>query len=121
LSLKNYKIKIAYDGTDLLGWQIQKRGRTVQGEIEAALKKIFKQDIALIGAGRTDSGVHGLRQVGNFKVTSNMNSDTLKDALNGNLNRDIYISKCKEVDIDFHSRFSATMREYQYKIQYLHI
>ena len=117
MSLKNYKIEISYDGTDLLGWQIQKKGRTVQGDIEAALRKIFNQHITLIGAGRTDSGVHALRQVANFKVESDMNPDTLKDALNGNLNRDIYIGKCEVVDDDFHSRFSAIKREYNYKIE----
>ena len=117
MSLKNYKIEISYDGTDLLGWQIQKKGRTVQGDIEAALRKIFNQHITLIGAGRTDSGVHALRQIANFKVKSSMNSDILKDALNGNLNKDIYIGKCKIVDDNFHSRFSAIKREYNYKIE----
>ena len=117
MSLKNYKIEVSYDGTDLLGWQIQKKGRTVQGDIEAALKKIFNQDISLIGAGRTDSGVHALRQIANFKIESDMNSDALKDALNGNIDRDIYIGKCEVVNNDFHSRFSAIKREYCYRIE----
>ena len=73
---------IAYDGSDLYGWQIQKKGRTVQGDIEDALKKIFKDnDINLIGAGRTDSGVHALAQTANVKVDSDMQPDKLKDAL----------------------------------------
>ena len=59
---------IAYDGSDLYGWQIQKKGRTVQGDIEDALKKIFKKKINLIGAGRTDSGVHALGQTANIKI-----------------------------------------------------
>ena len=117
MSLKNYKIEISYDGTDLLGWQIRKTGRTVQGDIETALRKIFNQNITLIGSGRTDSGVHALRQVANFKVESDMNPDTLIDALNGNLKRDIYIAKCDIVDDDFHSRFSAIKREYNYRIE----
>ena len=117
MSLKNYKITISYDGTSLHGWQIQKNSRTVQGDIENALEKIFNQKINLIGAGRTDSGVHALGQVANFKVSTSMTPDELKNALNGNLGRDIFIINCNEVSIDFHSRFSAVKREYIYKIQ----
>tara|TARA_Y100001978_G_scaffold121178_1_gene108146 strand:- start:3920 stop:4660 length:741 start_codon:yes stop_codon:yes gene_type:complete len=117
LSLKNYKITISYDGTSLHGWQIQKNSRTVQGDIENALEKIFNQKINLIGAGRTDSGVHALGQVANFKVSTSMTPDQLKNALNGNLGRDIFIISCHEVNLDFHSRFSAVKREYIYKIQ----
>tara|TARA_Y100001935_G_C17241378_1_gene475895 strand:- start:405 stop:1145 length:741 start_codon:yes stop_codon:yes gene_type:complete len=117
LSLKNYKITISYDGTSLHGWQIQKNSRTVQGDIENVLEKIFNQKINLIGAGRTDSGVHALGQVANFKVSTSMTPDQLKNALNGNLGRDIFIISCHEVNLDFHSRFSAVKREYIYKIQ----
>lgn len=117
MSLKNYKITISYDGTSLHGWQIQKNSRTVQGDIENALEKIFNQKINLIGSGRTDSGVHALGQVANFKVSTSMTPDELKNALNGNLRRDIFIINCNEVSIDFHSRFSAVKREYIYKIQ----
>ncbi len=117
MSLKNYKITISYDGTNLHGWQVQKNGRTVQGDIENALEKIFNQKINIIGAGRTDSGVHALGQVANFKVSTSMTSNELKNALNGNLGRDIFITNCNEVSIDFHSRFSAMKREYIYKIE----
>ena len=117
MSLKNYKITISYDGTSLHGWQIQKNSRTVQGDIENVLEKIFNQKINLIGAGRTDSGVHALGQVANFKVSTSMTPDQLKNALNGNLGRDIFIISCYEVNLDFHSRFSAVKREYIYKIQ----
>ena len=117
MSLKNYKITISYDGTSLHGWQIQKNSRTVQGDIENALEKIFNQKINLIGAGRTDSGVHALGQVANFKVSTSMTPNELKNALNGNLGRDIFIISCHEVNLDFHSRFSAVKREYIYKIQ----
>ena len=117
MSLKNYKITISYDGTSLHGWQIQKNSRTVQGDIENALEKIFNQKINLIGAGRTDSGVHALGQVANFKVSTSMTPNELKNALNGNLGRDIFIISCDEVNLDFHSRFSAVKREYIYKIQ----
>jgi len=109
---------IAYDGSDLYGWQVQKKGRTVQGDIETAFKKIFKDDnINLIGAGRTDSGVHASEQTANIKINTEMGAEKLKNALNGNLQNDIYISECKEVIQDFHSRFSAIKRKYKYKIR----
>ena len=108
---------IEYDGTDLYGWQIQKKGRTVQGDIENALKKIFKnKNINLIGAGRTDSGVHAMEQIANVGIDTPMESEELKNAVNGNLTKDIYIKSCIEVNKDFHSRFSAIKREYRYKI-----
>ena len=69
LSIKNFKMTIQYDGTNLHGWQVQKNERTVQGEIEFALQKIFKnQKINLVGSGRTDSGVHALEQIANINL-----------------------------------------------------
>ena len=109
---------IQYDGTNLHGWQVQENGRTVQGEIEAAVQNIFKnQKINLIGAGRTDSGVHALGQTANIKIDTDMDANSLLNAINGNLKiDDIYILDCKEVKNEFHSRFSASKREYLYKI-----
>ncbi len=91
--IRNIKLTIEYDGTDFNGWQTQtarhkqstsKSQRTIQGEIEKALKKIFKQNLKLIGSGRTDSGVHALGQVANFKARSNMPIDEIQSALNAN-------------------------------------
>jgi len=109
---------IQYDGTNLHGWQVQKNGRTVQGEIQDAFQKIFKnQKINLIGSGRTDSGVHALGQIANIKLDTDMNTESLLNAINGNLKtNDILITNINEVPIDFHSRFSAIKREYIYKI-----
>jgi len=108
---------IEYDGTNFHGWQIQKNARTAQGDIENALKKIFQlQNINLIGAGRTDAGVHAVAQTANVKLETSMDSEELKNAVNGNIINDIYISNCLEIDHEFHSRFSATKREYEYKI-----
>ena len=88
MSIKNYKITIQYDGTNLYGWQSQIKERTVQGEIESALKKIFKnQKINLIGSGRTDAGVHALGQVANIKLDSNMKPHEFMNAINGNINK----------------------------------
>jgi len=106
---------IEYDGTDFLGWQIQKSGRTVQGELEFALKKIFNTDsITLIGSGRTDSGVHAKAQPAHVKVETEMKCDKIQRAINGNIGNDIYISKCWFVDENFHARFDAKVREYHY-------
>ena len=109
---------IQYDGTNLHGWQVQKNGRTVQGELQDALQKIFKnQKINLIGSGRTDSGVHALGQIANIKLDTDMENESLLNAVNGNLDKnDITITNVDKVNSDFHSRFSAFKREYIYKI-----
>ena len=109
---------IQYDGTNLHGWQVQKNERTVQGEIQGALQKIFKnQKINLIGAGRTDSGVHSLGQIANIKLDTDMNTESFKNAINGNLSdNDILIKNIEVVSDSFHSRFSAIKREYVYQI-----
>jgi len=113
----NYKLTIAYDGTDFFGWQKQKSGRTIQDDIEKSLNKIFKiNSINLIGSGRTDSGVHALNQVANFNIETNMTEEQIKMAINSNVKNDIYIKKCKIVNDKFHSRYSAIKREYIYKI-----
>ena len=118
LSIKNFKMTIQYDGTNLHGWQVQKNERTVQGEIEFALQKIFKnQKINLVGSGRTDSGVHALEQIANINLDTDMDIKSLLNAINGNLNyNDILVTGISEVPADFHSRFSALKREYVYKI-----
>ena len=107
---------IQYDGTGFHGWQVQAIGRTVQGEIESALSIIYPNEkITLLGAGRTDAGVHALGLTANVKLPSNFSSHELMQALNGNLNQDIRIDSAEVVGDDFHSRFSATAREYEYR------
>ena len=112
----NYKIKISYDGTNYAGWQIQPKKKTIQGEIEFSLHKIFNEKINIIGSGRTDAGVHAHNQVANFHIDTNISPDKIKQAINSNLKDDIFIKSCKIVDNDFHSRFSAIEREYEYNI-----
>ena len=115
--MSNYKLTIQYDGTDYFGWQVQAKGRTIQGEIESVFKKIFpRQKINLIGAGRTDSGVHALNQVANIKLDTAMEPEEILNAINGNLSNDIYIKILDTINNDFHARFSATDREYVYNI-----
>lgn len=105
-----------YDGTDFYGWQYQPDKRTIQGEIERALKEITGEEIRVIGAGRTDQGVHALGQVANFKTNSLLSVAKFKDALNAHLLPEIYIKEAMEMPMDFHSRFWAKGKIYQYKI-----
>ena len=115
MNQKNLKLIIEYDGTEFLGWQIQKTGRTVQGEIESALKKIFNTDsITLFGSGRTDSGVHAKAQLAHVKINSEIKLDKIQNAINGNIGCDVWVNHCEFVDEKFHSRFDARMREYRY-------
>ena len=117
MKLRNIKITIEYDGTKFSGWQIQNKGqRTVQGEIKKAIKKIFSQDVSIIGSGRTDSGVHASGQVANFQIQSEMPSEKIIKALNGNLPEDIVILDAKDVKKTFHAQYKAKSKIYQYTI-----
>ena len=107
---------VKYDGSKFLGYQIQPKGRTVQQEIERALKKICKTHITTHAAGRTDSGVHALGQVFHFDSPIEMEATRYKLAFNSILPKDIYIAESKEVDPTLHSRFHATSKEYHYRL-----
>lgn len=113
---EQYKAIVAYDGTDFLGFQIQAKGRTVQGTLEAALKKIAKQPVRIIGAGRTDTGVHAIGQVISFRLPWRHRLTDLHKALNANLPPDIVVLELSEVDSGFHPRFDALSRQYRYTI-----
>jgi len=111
------KLTIEYDGTDYFGWQIQKRKPTVQGEITKVLERILGEKIRLIGAGRTDSGVHALSQVASFKTRSEkLPTGSLSKALNSLLPSDIVIKEVKEVPDSFNARYSAKSKVYRYQI-----
>ncbi|VAX35159.1 tRNA pseudouridine(38-40) synthase [hydrothermal vent metagenome] len=115
--LRNIKLTIEYDGTSFNGWQIQPcNKRTVQGEIEKAIAKIFKKQIRLIGSGRTDSGVHALEQVANFKVSTAMSCQEIQKALNANIAKDVVILNVEEVPSNFHAQYSIKSKTYRYTI-----
>jgi tRNA pseudouridine38-40 synthase len=116
--MRNIKLTIEYDGTNYRGWQSQKRGTTIQEAIETAVEKITKNGVKLIGSGRTDSGVHALGQVANFKTASGLSAYQLQKALNAILPKDISIVKCEEADVTFHSQFDAKSKIYAYVILY---
>ncbi len=114
---RNIKLTIEYEGTNYHGWQIQAKGhKTIQGQIENALKKIFKKDIRLYGSGRTDSGVHAFGQVANFKVNTSLSLNDIQKAINANTPDDISIIDIEEVPMDFHSQYSAKSKIYRYII-----
>jgi tRNA pseudouridine38-40 synthase len=113
----NYKLYISYDGTNFSGWQIQPNVRTIQQDLQVAIQEIFKNNsIKLYGSGRTDSGVHAYGQIANFSISTTMDVNQIIKAVNSKINRDIYVYKCRIVEEDFNSRFSAVNREYIYKI-----
>ena len=114
--MRNVKLLLEYDGTNYSGWQKQKNGITVQGELEKSLKIIVGQDLTVTGAGRTDKGVHAKGQVANFKTSADIPADKIKSGLNGTLPRDIRVLASEDVDDKFDSRRSAIERHYGYKI-----
>ena len=109
-----YLISISYDGSKYYGFERQPKLKTVQGEIERVLKKISKEDITIKGAGRTDRGVHALDQKAHFELSNNIPCDGLRDAMNSLLDDYIYINYVKEVDDEFHARFSCVSKTYEY-------
>ncbi|MDX9923638.1 MAG: tRNA pseudouridine(38-40) synthase TruA [Ignavibacteriaceae bacterium] len=114
--MNNYKLTIQYEGTNYCGWQSQLNAPSIQSEITAAIKIILKSDINLIGSGRTDTGVHALGQVANFKIENKLDQEKLRYSLNCILPDDISIVKVDETDENFHSRFDAKLRTYLYII-----
>ncbi len=116
--MKRLKLTISYDGSRWLGWQSQPGGKTVQDQIEAALKFFAKTDISLHGSGRTDAGVHALAQIAHCDVpeSPSMGAMNWLRALNTHLPRTIRIMDSEFVDDDFHARFSAKAKVYRYRI-----
>ncbi len=117
--MHRYHILIEYVGTPFIGWQIQKKGNSIQRKIQLSLSKLLKEKIILHGSGRTDSGVHALEQSAHFDVKSKIqNIDKLIKSLNFFLNeKKISIIDIKRKKFNFHARYSAKERSYIYIIQ----
>lgn len=113
---RNIRLLIEYDGSDFLGFQIQPRGRTVQGVLQAALERLTGERAKVIGAGRTDSGVHALGQVVNFHSGSSIPPDRYAPALNGLLPADLRVRESGEAPPEFHARYSARSKTYRYLV-----
>ena len=115
--MSRFKITVEYDGGGFLGWQRQANGRTVQGEIEAAIERLSGEATTLRAAGRTDAGVHALGQVAHFDLVSSFNADTIRDGLNAHLKTEpIVVLAAELTDPSFDSRLSAVARHYRYRI-----
>ena len=113
----NYQIILEYDGTRFNGWQYQKNGLSVQNEVEKSLKKIFKKKIKVIGAGRTDAGVHATGQSANFEYDGKIIKDKFINSFNYFLrNQNISLITIKKKNYKFHSRRDAKKRIYKYFI-----
>ncbi len=112
--MPHFSAIVAYDGTDFFGFQRQAQARTVQGDIEAALRRLGWSDNSLLAAGRTDAGVHASGQVIAFALHWSHSQETLLKALNAHLPTDVAVTRVAEVSPDFHPRYRATARRYRY-------
>lgn len=114
--VQRYFIYLSYDGTRYHGWQVQPNGVTVQEEIERALSTLLRQKTEIVGAGRTDAGVHARLMVAHFDSDVTFDAEQLAYKLNRFLPHDIAIKRIEKVDNDMHARFSATSRTYHYYV-----
>ncbi len=114
--MPRYKITIAYDGAPYSGWQTQPDNLTVQDIITSALEQILREDIQIIGAGRTDAGVHARGQVAHFDTIHKLESQSFLKSMYGVLPKTTAVTEIQEVPGDFHARFLASARQYRYQI-----
>ena len=115
--MQRYKIEIEYEGTPFVGWQFQKNGRSIQGVLQKAIFNFSKERVVVIGAGRTDSGVHALAQVAHFDLKKKIERKNLLPAINQNIgNKPVTILKINKINKKFHARYDAKKRTYQYLI-----
>lgn len=110
------RLTLAYDGTDFAGWQLQPNDRTVQAEVERALGEIIGQPPRVHGSGRTDSGVHAMSQVAHFDCPEERRDIPWQRALNAILPKDVRVLMAEAVDDEFHSRYSALGKTYEYTL-----
>jgi len=116
--MARYQVTLAYDGTNFLGFQRSGRSRTVQGEVEKALRGLGWQDRIILSAGRTDTGVHASGQVIAFDLDWNHSAEALGKAINAALPDDVAVQVCREASADFHPRYHATRRIYRYRLYF---
>ncbi|MEW6213277.1 MAG: tRNA pseudouridine(38-40) synthase TruA [Acidobacteriota bacterium] len=114
--MRNVRVTIQYDGTDYHGWQMQRDLRTIQGELTRVVSLLDRRDVIIHGAGRTDAGVHAEGQVASFLFEREFEPAELRDAINGNLNRDIRVMDVELVEESFHARLSARKKTYRYRV-----
>ena len=114
--MKRIKLTVAYDGTNYHGWQVQPNAVTIEGKLNEAISELTKESIQVIGASRTDAGVHALGNVAVFDTESRIPGEKFSYALNQRLPDDIVIQQSQEVDKDFHPRYCTCEKTYEYVI-----
>jgi tRNA pseudouridine38-40 synthase len=112
----NFKLLIQYDGTEFHGWQTQEGQRTVQGELMRVLSLLDDRPVAVHGSGRTDAGVHAEGQIASVHLQREMTPAKLRNAINGNLARDLRVLSAEVAPEDFHARYSAISKTYLYRL-----
>lgn len=113
---RNLRMTLAYDGTRYVGWQVQANGLSVQTVVTKAIKQTSGEDVNVLSAGRTDSGVHALGQVASFRTESRIPPEGFRKAIQNFLPDDIQLRDVSEVGLDFHATFSAKSKRYRYVI-----
>lgn len=116
MTSRTLKLTLAYEGTHYVGWQRQANGTSVQGVVEEALRQIVGAKVSVMGAGRTDAGVHAVGQVASAVVHHSIEAWQLRRALNGMLPRDVRVVGVEDAPPDFHARFSPSRKTYAYRI-----
>lgn len=114
--MRRIMLTVAYDGTDFHGWQVQPGMRTVEGELNKALSEWLGNDISVIGASRTDTGVHALGNLAVFDMELSIPTEKIAYALNTKLPADVKVQKAEEVASDFHPRHCESRKTYEYRI-----
>lgn len=114
--MRNIRLTIEYDGKEFNGWQKQPNKLNIQGNLEKVISDLTKEEIEIIGSGRTDAGVHALGQVANFKTNSNIPIEKFAIAINSRIKQSIRVKKAEEVDERFHSRYNCKRKTYRYII-----
>ena len=114
--MQRYKIIVQYDGTQYLGWQVQKEGKTIAGTLQDTFKKVFNHEITIVGASRTDAGVHALNQVATFTCALAIEPERMQWAWNNLLPDDMYIITLQPVDDDFDLYAQVAQKTYVYHI-----
>ena len=115
--MPRYRLIVEYDGGPFMGWQRQENGPSVQAALEEAVFKLSGERVTMTGAGRTDAGVHARGQVAHFDLQKEFPPDTVRDALNAHLRpAPVAVLAAALAAPDFHARFSATARHYEYRI-----
>ena len=113
---RTVRMTLEYDGTNFVGWQIQSRGRSVQGELGEALSTLLREPVTPVGSGRTDAGVHAAGQVAHFQTASDLSTTEIRKGLNGLTAPDIAVLDVDDAAVDFHARYSALRKRYRYRI-----